>query len=259
MRAPRRAAPAPKRPTPEATRTSAKSTLTRPGTVMMSLMPRTPLRSTSSATRNASPSGSDGSTAAGRGWGWGGRGRGGRDGPRGGGICDGAGRLKGAAWPSGGGSQKAQRRRSLAPCRQRALRGVEAAWRRSNQKRPRPAPPSGAPPGRGRRTVQQAVVGDGDERVHRGLQVGQRAARLVQALAALKRERHGDDAAAGGVGTGAATFRAGGPDRVVGSSTCGRAAGSEAAKRPSAASSRARRPAAHARAARPLWRRRTRR
>mmetsp|Transcript_26481 Transcript_26481/g.67328 ORF Transcript_26481/g.67328 Transcript_26481/m.67328 type:complete len:223 (-) Transcript_26481:385-1053(-) len=35
-------------------RTSAKSTLTRPGTVMMSLMPRTPWRSTSSAILNAS-------------------------------------------------------------------------------------------------------------------------------------------------------------------------------------------------------------
>ena len=38
-------------------RTSAKSTFTRPGLVMMSLMPFTPLRSTSSAVRKASCSG----------------------------------------------------------------------------------------------------------------------------------------------------------------------------------------------------------
>ena len=38
-------------------RTSAKSTFTRPGFVMMSLMPFTPLRNTSSAARNASCSG----------------------------------------------------------------------------------------------------------------------------------------------------------------------------------------------------------
>ena len=55
-------------------------------------------------------------------------------------------------------------------------------------------------------TLQQAVVGDDDEGVHRGAQVGECLARLALALAPLKREGHGDNA----------DVRVNGAERVVG-------------------------------------------